>query len=129
MKKLIFSLLVLTCIFTRTSAVQAFDVNSASLEMGTNPLDVQELTTITAETDMLLFDNFNGLGALGADLSVEIFAAGNRRNRFEPSVALFLQPKDWLRVGFKHTRKWGIQTDSYTDINQVYFHVGWFNVR
>ena len=124
MKKLFLSLIILMTIFTWSATAQAFDINLARFKVASNPVDIEDLTTASAGVEATFVDDFNGFGPLGADLNFDFSTASGKNTRIEYDLGIYVEPREWLRVGVEQYRRWSfIEQDSYSLVNRGYLEI------
>ena len=99
----------------------AFSVHTASVSASSDIVDYAERPMLTAETEMALLENVNLFGTIGVDLEMTNFTANNKSDRIVYDMELFVQPRQWLRIGVGQTRSW---TDTYNTDNRLRLRVG-----
>jgi hypothetical protein len=126
MKKILLSLIL---VLGTWHGANAFELNSISAKLATDPLAVDNYT-VGVEADAILLEDVNGLGPLGTDIDVNFLSDTSKGGRTEYSVGLFFQPKDWLRLGLSQDRHRDLYgTNTYDIVHRLYFRIGRFNGR
>lgn len=124
MKKLFLSLIILISIFTWSTTVEALDLRLARFRIASNPVDIGELVTASAEVETIFKRDFNGLGPIGTNVNFDLSRATNKNTRIEYDVSIFVEPKEWLRIGVEQYRRWSfLEEDSYTLVNRGFIEI------